>query len=143
VASGIAGPGLGDGDDDDDDDGELEGLALALGERLADGDGLTLALGLLIISRTATCTAARSSLVPDENPTERDPCPAVVSRTTTAPLFPKSIDWISVLLAPAVGSVCKPVAIPAKRIELTPVEPSVTLCSASVPSSCSSTIPAA
>jgi len=89
---------LGDADDDAerlsladaDADGEFETDGLTeldgLGERETDADGL------LMISRMATCTAARSSDVPEEKPTERDPCPAVVSWTAIAPLAPKSID---------------------------------------------------
>lgn len=86
----------GDGDEDGEDEIDVEI------EDETDEDAL------LMISRTAKCTAARSSLVPDENPTLREPCPAVVSRTTTNPLAPASTDCSEVLLAPAVGSVWCP-----------------------------------
>jgi len=116
-------PADGDADDDAerlalaDGDSEVDALADALGDKLTDADAdddglgerLTDAEGLLIISRMATWTAARSSDVPDEKPTERDPCPAVVSWTAIAPLAPKSIEKSSVLLAPAEASVWSPV----------------------------------
>lgn len=95
------------------DEGLTDALADEDGDRLADGetdaDGDTLGLteddGLEIVSRTARCTIARSSDVPDENPTLREPCPALVSRTVRKHCAPISMDWSSVLLAPAVGGV--------------------------------------
>lgn len=75
-----------DGDRLTDALAELDGLTEREADADADDDGLglrlTLGLGLLIISRTARWTAARSSDVAFENPTDRAPCPAVVSRTT-------------------------------------------------------------
>ena len=59
--------------------GLLDGLGETDGLTDGDGDGLTLGDGLLMISRMAICTAARSSDVPDENPTFRAPCPAADS----------------------------------------------------------------
>ena len=41
-------------------------------------------------SRTARCTPARSSDVALVQPTSRDPCPAVVSRTVLQPYKPMS-----------------------------------------------------
>jgi hypothetical protein len=103
-------------------DGDGDALALEDGLTLADGetlaDGLTLALGLsdgeadedglLMISRTAKWTIARSSLVPLDMPTERLPCPAVVSLTPTNPIAPVSMLFKAVELAPLVGSVWCP-----------------------------------
>lgn len=63
-----------DGESDTEDDGDTDEDGL--------GERLSLALGLLMISRMARCTAARSSDVAFEKPIEREPCPAVVSRTT-------------------------------------------------------------
>lgn len=90
-----------------DAEGDTEALADTDGDVEAEGE--TEALALLMISRTAKCTMARSSEVPEERPTFRAPWPAVVSVTTAAPLLPKSIDWRRVLPVPAVGSVCRPV----------------------------------
>ena len=123
AAGKVAPAGLGDGEldgeSDADGDEELEALLLEDGESEAEGerdaDGLLelealgvadgLAETLLIISRTAKCTIARSSDVPEDIPTDRDPCPAVVSRTTTQQVDPISIDCTAVLLAPVVGGV--------------------------------------
>lgn len=149
-------------DDDTEDDGlglrlsdaltDDEGVGLGDADREDDGDGdrLTDALGLLIISRTATCTAARSSEVAFENPTERAPCPAVVSRTTCTTRDPKSMLATSVLLAPGaqvfaavvVETDPRPELMPANRTLFDPGDPSVTDCSAQVPSSWRSVVPA-
>jgi hypothetical protein len=98
-----------------DDDTEELALLLMLLEALDDGELDTDTEGLddtddetlLIISRTAKCTAARSSDVPWVNPTLRAPCPAADSRTVTNPTAPESTDCmpVAVELAPAVGSV--------------------------------------
>lgn len=60
---------LDDGLTDDDGETLADGLTLADG----DGDSETDGDGLLIISRTAKCTIARSSLVPEVMPTDRLP----------------------------------------------------------------------
>jgi hypothetical protein len=121
---------------DTDADGLSERLELALGETEAEGDTL------LIDSRMARWTIARSSLVPEDMPTDRLPCPAVVSRTTTKHCEPMSILWSSVLFAPALGGVWWPKCPPANRTLFDPGDPSVTDCSATVLSPVTSTMPA-
>lgn len=64
-------------------EGEAEIDAEGVGDTDADGVGDGEADGLLMISRTAKWTIARSSDVPDDMPTDRLPCPAVVSTTPT------------------------------------------------------------
>ena len=102
-------------------DGLTEADAELLAELLADADGellvellaeldglglrLTLGLGLLMISRTANVTMARSSDVPFVPPTALLPCPAVVSINVQAHCDPTSIKGPAVLFAPAVGGV--------------------------------------
>jgi hypothetical protein len=87
-------------------DDEIEDDAVALGD--AEIEGLTDADALLIISRTAKCTMARSSDVPDVMPTEREPWPAVVSTAPTKHCPPTSIVFSAVELAPLVGGVWCP-----------------------------------
>ena len=82
-------PALGDGLElgDRDMDADADALSDADGEELSELDGLGLLLteadSLLIISRTANVTMARSSLVPFVPPTGLLPCPAVVSLNPT------------------------------------------------------------
>lgn len=120
--------------------GLVDALVETDGDSDAEGEIDALALVLLMISRTAKCTTARSSDVPDDRPTFRAPWPGVVSVTTAAPLLPKSIDCRKVLPVPAVGIVCRPVYPPAMRRLSTPVLPSDTDCTASVPLFCRRTI---
>jgi hypothetical protein len=88
------------GDDEIDED--------AVGLADAEIEGLTEADALLTISRTAKCTIARSSLTPEVMPTEREPCPAVVSTAPTKHCPPTSIVFSAVELAPLVGGVWCP-----------------------------------
>lgn len=53
--------------------GLVDALADTDGDRDVDGEIDALALVLLMISRTAKCTNARSSVVPDDSPTLRAP----------------------------------------------------------------------
>ena len=87
-----------DGDFDVDADADDDGLGLN------ETDGL----GLLMISRTANVTIARSSDVAFVPPTARLPCPAVVSINVQAHCDPTSISGPAVLLAPADGGVWCP-----------------------------------
>jgi hypothetical protein len=84
-------------------DDEIEDDAVALGD--AEIEGLTDADGLLIISRTAKCTMARSSDVPLVMPTEREPWPAVASTTPTKHCPPTSTVFSGSEFAPSVGGV--------------------------------------
>lgn len=101
---------------DAEDEAELLTLDDGLTERDAeadtDDDGLglrlTLGLALLIISRTANVTMARSSEVAFVPPTGRLPCPGVVSMKIQQHSAPISISGPAVLFAPAVGGVWWP-----------------------------------
>lgn len=90
---------------------ELEALALALldVDALADDEGDcdndAELLALLMSSRTANVTIARSSLVPFVPPTARLPCPAALSQNTHAHCPPTSISGPVALFAPFVGGV--------------------------------------
>jgi hypothetical protein len=75
-------------------------------------------------------------------PTDRLPCPAVVSYTPTKPIAPVSMLLRGCELAPLVGSVWWPKCPKAYRWLFVPGEPSVTLCSATVLSPVTRTIPA-
>jgi hypothetical protein len=87
---------------------ELDNDALGDGETDEEAVGLADADELLTISRTAKCTMARSSLTPEVMPTDREPCPAVVSTAPTKHCPPTSIVFSAVELAPLVGGVWCP-----------------------------------
>lgn len=86
-------------------DAEADRLTELLGLGEDDGVAEADADALLMISRTAKWTMARSSLVPEDIPTARLPCPAVVSLTPTNPIAPVSMLFSAVELAPLVGRV--------------------------------------